>query len=64
MYIDSHDAEVISEVWQLYNHAIKRFGRQYTVLEWDSQLPTMEELICHAHIAQKYIDTRDRLSQG
>lgn len=56
LYIDSHDAEVTSDVWQLYEYALARFGKHYTVLEWDSNLPTMPSLIKHAHIAQKYME--------
>lgn len=55
LYIDSHDAKVTPEVWQLYEYATSKFGPQYTLLEWDSQLPALSELIGYARIAQKYM---------
>lgn len=56
LYIDSHDTAVIPEVWRLYEYAIKKFGVQYTVLEWDSNLPTLDELINHAYHAERFMN--------
>jgi uncharacterized protein (UPF0276 family) len=43
--IDTHDAPVRDEVWDLYAHALKRFGPVSTLLERDDNIPPLEELV-------------------
>ena len=43
--IDTHDAPVREEVWDLYAHAIRRFGAVSTLLERDDKIPPLEELV-------------------
>jgi uncharacterized protein (UPF0276 family) len=43
--IDTHDAPVRSEVWDLYAHAVRRFGPVSTLLERDDAIPPLEELV-------------------
>ena len=57
--IDTHDQKVCFEVWQLYASAIKRFGRQLTLLEWDSHIPSLGELMQEASIALSYLKELD-----
>ena len=51
LLIDTHDAPVADAVWALYQLAITRLGRVPTLLEWDSRLPTLPELIAEARKA-------------
>ena len=43
--IDTHDAPVRSEVWDLYAHAVRRFGCVSTLLERDDAIPPLAELV-------------------
>ncbi len=43
--IDTHDAPVRDEVWDLYGHALRRFGCLSTLLERDDNIPSLEELV-------------------
>jgi len=42
--LDTHDHPVLDPVWKLYARAIERCGRVATLLEWDAQIPTFEEV--------------------
>jgi uncharacterized protein (UPF0276 family) len=44
LLIDTHDAAVRDEVWQLYADAVRRFGTRATMIEWDAHVPPFEEL--------------------
>jgi uncharacterized protein len=43
--IDTHDHPVREEVWELYAHALKRFGPISTLLERDDHIPPLDELV-------------------
>jgi uncharacterized protein (UPF0276 family) len=43
--IDTHDAPVRDEVWDLYAYAVRRFGPVSTLLERDDHIPPLEELV-------------------
>ena len=43
--VDTHDTTVCDEVWGLYAQVIKMMGFKPTLIEWDSNLPPIEELI-------------------
>jgi hypothetical protein len=43
--IDTHDAAVRPEVWELYAAALQRFGMTSTLLERDDAIPPLEELV-------------------
>lgn len=49
--VDTHDTQVCSAVWSLYELAIARFGRVPTLVEWDSKLPALNVLIDEARRA-------------
>src|SRR5712675_1754061 len=42
--LDSHDHPIRPEVWTLYEHAVRRFGRVPTLIEWDDNIPDFEVL--------------------
>lgn len=50
--IDTHDAPVIDPVWDLYGHALSRFGAVSTMIERDDQMPELEELVQELQIAR------------
>lgn len=43
--IDTHDAPVIDEVWELYRYALERFGPVSTIIERDDHIPPLAELL-------------------
>ena len=43
--IDTHDAPVREEVWDLYAYALRRFGPVSTLLERDDNIPPLDELV-------------------
>jgi uncharacterized protein len=50
--IDDHGSRVCDEVWQIYAHAIARFGAVPTLIEWDTDIPALDVLLAeaaHAH---------------
>jgi len=43
--IDTHDADIIDPVWELYASALRRFGNVATMIERDDQIPPLAELV-------------------
>jgi uncharacterized protein (UPF0276 family) len=54
--IDTHNRHVVPEVWRLYDAAVARFGVTPTLIEWDSDLPALEELLVEAGRAQTILE--------
>ena len=57
LIIDTHDAPVCSEVWELYREAWKLSGGFPTLLERDDKIPPFEELWAEARLAKSYRKT-------
>lgn len=51
--IDTHDALVPAEVWELYRAAVKRFGRVSTIIERDDNIPPLAELVAELSVARR-----------
>lgn len=55
--IDTHDEPVIDRVWELYAHAVRRFGPVSTMIERDDNIPPLEELLAELdqarHVASR-----------
>jgi uncharacterized protein (UPF0276 family) len=51
--IDTHGSRVCDEVWSLYAEACRRFGRKPTLIEWDTDLPTLDVLLGEAAAANE-----------
>lgn len=49
--IDTHAAAIAEPVWELYAHALRRFGPQPTLIEWDNALPSLPQLLSEAEHA-------------
>ena len=46
IFIDDHGSRVSEAVWQLYRHALARFGSQVpTLIEWDTHVPALDVLL-------------------
>ena len=45
LLIDSHDAPIAPEVWQLYRRFVERAGARPTLIERDGNVPAFEELM-------------------
>lgn len=43
--IDDHGCRVDAAVWQLYRHALQRFGPVPSLIEWDTDLPPLAVLL-------------------
>jgi len=53
--LDTHDHPVIDPVWRLYERAIERCGPTATLLEWDDNIPTFDEVHAEALKANRYL---------
>jgi uncharacterized protein (UPF0276 family) len=53
LLIDTHDHPVPTPVWRLYREAVRRFGAVSTLVEWDDQIPSFDELIAEANRARE-----------
>ncbi len=51
--LDSHGSHVLPEVWSLYRHACRRFGPVSTLIEWDSDIPSLDTLLAEADRARR-----------
>ena len=51
--IDTHDAEVCPEVWDLYRAALRRFGPVSTMIERDDNIPEFAELLGELEMARE-----------
>ncbi len=52
LLIDTHDAPVCAEVWQLYAHTLRRIGQRPTMIERDDHLPPLAELVTELDMAR------------
>src|SRR5262249_18541842 len=43
--IDDHGSAVAEPVWRLFEHALRRFGPTPTLIEWDTDIPTLDVLL-------------------
>jgi uncharacterized protein (UPF0276 family) len=53
--IDDHGSQVCEEVWQLYRRAIARFGAVPTLIEWDTNLPSLATLVAESQRADRML---------
>ncbi|MCJ9430353.1 DUF692 domain-containing protein [Kordiimonas marina] len=50
--IDDHGSRVAEDVWELYRHTIARLGARPTLIEWDTNVPSLATLVSEAGIAE------------
>jgi uncharacterized protein (UPF0276 family) len=46
--VDTHAARIAEPVWDLYAHAIRRFGAKPKLIEWDNEIPSFATLLTEA----------------
>lgn len=51
--IDDHGSAPAAAVWHLYDHAVRRFPKATALIEWDSNLPPLVDLIAEAEKADR-----------
>jgi uncharacterized protein (UPF0276 family) len=54
--VDTHDHPVYSEVWKLYEFALRHIGPCPTLIEWDSDIPALPVLMGEAAKAQQRLE--------
>jgi uncharacterized protein (UPF0276 family) len=59
--IDDHGSPVASAVWRLYAQALQRFGPVPTLIEWDTNLPSLDVLLGEAAEAERLLE---RVARG
>ncbi|WP_169568215.1 DUF692 domain-containing protein [Sneathiella limimaris] len=55
--IDDHGSPVKPEVWELYLTVLRQTGELPSLIEWDTNVPTLDVLVAEATKAQAYLDT-------
>jgi uncharacterized protein (UPF0276 family) len=53
--LDTHDHPVVEPVWNLYARAIERCGPTATLLEWDDNIPSFDEVHREALKANRFL---------
>lgn len=53
--IDTHNRPIVPAVWNLYRKAIQQLGAKPTIIEWDSDLPSLDTLCLEAYRAEKIL---------
>lgn len=51
--IDTHSRPIDDNAWDLYAHAVRRFGPRPTLIEWDAELPAFAVLAAEAARADR-----------
>ena len=54
--IDTHGKPVAGPVWNLYGETLARLGPVPTLIEWDTDLPSLDVLLREAATAQEVLD--------
>jgi hypothetical protein len=54
--LDTHDHPVLEPVWQLYARTIERAGPTATLLEWDDNIPTFDDVHAEALKANRFLE--------
>src|SRR5258708_6432369 len=53
--LDTHDHRVLDPVWKIYARAIECAGPTATLLEWDDNIPSFDEVHTEALKANRYL---------
>jgi uncharacterized protein len=59
MLIDDHGSAVSPEVWSLYARAVARFGRVPSLVEWDTDVPSLPVLLAEVQKAERRLADAD-----
>jgi hypothetical protein len=62
LLIDDHGSAVCDDVWALYQQAIARLGPVPTLIEWDTDVPSLDVLVAEARKADGYLEKARELA--
>ena len=48
LLVDTHADRIADPAWELYAHALRRFGARPTLIEWDNEIPPFATLLVEA----------------
>lgn len=51
--VASHDRPIVPAVWNLFRQSVKQFGAKPVMIEWDTDLPSLDTLCLEAYRAEK-----------
>jgi uncharacterized protein (UPF0276 family) len=51
LLVDTHADRIAEPAWELYAHALRRFGARPTLIEWDNEIPPFAALLAEAEQA-------------
>ena len=54
--IDSHDAPVSKETWELFDYVIGLVGNSSVLIEWDNDMPSVAALLAETKLADAHIE--------
>ncbi len=54
--IDDHASPVCDDVWSLYADTLKKMGKRPTLIEWDAELPPLNQLVAEADVARQHLE--------
>lgn len=60
--VDTHGKPVHEPVWELYRHTIRRIGARPTLVEWDTDIPSLDVLLDEAHKANAILEQTNALA--
>lgn len=60
--VDTHNTPVCDDVWALFEQTVSRVGVRPTLIEWDSDYPSLDTLIGEADKAQRILDRAHELA--
>ncbi len=60
LLIDHHGAPVCEAVWKLFERTISLKGPKPTLIEWDTDVPSIDVLLNEAHLAQRILEKKDQ----
>lgn len=63
LLIDAHDRAVDEQVWKLFRRVVQQIGPVPTLIEWDSNLPTWDELQAQALMADMLLNSSNTQEQ-
>lgn len=55
--IDTHGTRIAAPVWELYQQALDRFGVVFTLIEWDTDIPSLGVLLDEAAKAMHILES-------
>jgi hypothetical protein len=62
LLIDDHGSAVCDDLWALYRQAIARLGPVPTLIEWDTDVPSLDVLVAEARKADGYLEKARELA--